>query len=317
MVIKDFEEEKLIKKMYADGMSESEIAQKRGVSPITVRNYLEEEMLDRKVQKIQSIKLAQEWKGIGISNTEILKRLNLTLKTTKKYLGYSEEEIHKMEEDIQIEKIKIQQKRERQIKKWEKSKELEKKREEIKKRTASITELRQKQMNDIKELCNQGIVSVTELSKILNMSITTVHRYKKQLIEMDMENYKKKFEDRQIEIKDLEDIENTVLASENVYKNSLWFLKVLVTFKQFKRAEEFIEQQFFNNKLTEEEQIKIRQQKDKLVKILRSYQIKKKAKIIGNGQKAEELTDLETEEELKINRMQRNSKPTKSDGPSL
>ena len=69
--------------------------------------------------------------------------------------------------------------------------------------------------------------------------------------------------------------------------------------------------------LTEEEQIKIRQQKDKLVKILRSYQIKKKAKIIGNGQKAEELTDLETEEELKINRMQRNSKPTKSDGPSL
>ena len=104
-------------------------------------------------------------------------------------------------------------------------------------------------MNDIKELCNQGIVSVTELSKILNMSITTVHRYKKQLIEMDMENYKKKFEDRQIEIKDLEDIENTVLASENVYKNSLWFLKVLVTFKQFKRAEEFIEQQFFNNKL--------------------------------------------------------------------
>ena len=127
MVVKDFEEEKLIKKMYADGMSESEIAQKRGVSPITVRNYLEEEMLDRKVQKIQSIKLAQEWKSIGISNTEISKRLNLTLKTTKKYLGYSEEEIHKMEEDIQIEKIKIQQKRERQIKKWEKSKELEKK----------------------------------------------------------------------------------------------------------------------------------------------------------------------------------------------
>ena len=87
MVIKDFEEEKLIKKMYADGMSESEIAQKRGVSPITVRNYLEEEMLDRKVQKIQSIKLAQEWKSIGISNTEISKRLNLTLKTTKKYLN--------------------------------------------------------------------------------------------------------------------------------------------------------------------------------------------------------------------------------------
>ena len=172
-------------------------------------------------------------------------------------------------------------------------------------------------MNDIKELCNQGIVSVTELSKILNMSITTVHRYKKQLIEMDMENYKKKFEDRQIEIKDLEDIKNTVLTSENVYKNSLWFLKVLVTFKQFKRADEFIEQQFLNDKLTEEEQIKIRQQKGKLVKIWRSYQIKKKAKIIGNGQKAEELTDLETEEELKMNRMQRNSKPTKSYGPSL
>ena len=278
MVIKDFEEEKLIKRMYADGMSESEIAQKRGVSSATVRNYLEEEMLERKVQKIQIIKLVQESKIIGLSNTEISKKLNLTLKTTKKYLGYSKEEIHKMEEDIQIEKIKIQQKRERQIKKWEKwkkSKELEKKkRKEIEKGTGAITELRQKQqMNDIKELCNQGIVSVTELSKILNMSITTVHRYKKQLIEMDMENYKKKFEDRQIEIKDLEDIENTVLASENVYKNSLWFLKVLVTFKQFKRAEEFIEQQFFNNKLTEEEQIKIQQQKDKLVKIWRSYQI--------------------------------------------
>ncbi len=128
----------------------------------------------------------------------------------------------------------------------------------------------------------------------------TVNKYIRMAIEEEIEDYKKKFEDRQIGIKDLEDIKNTVLISENVYKNSLWFLKVLVTFKQFKRAEEFIEQQFFNDRLTEEEQIKIRQQKDKLRILWGNYQTKKKA-----------------EKELNINRMQRNSKPTKSDGPSL
>ena len=144
------------------------------------------------------------------------------------------------------------------------------------------------EIEQIQELYRMGRTKKEIAQIVLNLTYVnkTVNKYIRMAIEEEIEDYKKKFEDRQIGIKDLEDIKNTVLASKNVYKNSLWFLKVLVTFKQFKRAEEFIEQQFFNNKLTEEEQIKIRQQKGKLRILWGNYQTKKKAK---------ELTDLQTE----------------------
>ncbi len=150
------------------------------------------------------------------------------------------------------------------------------------------------EIEQIQELYRKGRPKkeIAQIVLNLNYANKTVNKYIGMAIEEELEDYKMKFEDRQIEIKDLEDIKNTVLTSKNVYKNSLWFLKVLVTFKQFKSAEEFIEQQFLNDKLTEEEQIKIRQQKGKIVKIWRSYQM--------NRQNSKRQKPAKSDEELSL-----------------
>lgn len=169
------------------------------------------------------------------------------------------------------------------------------------------------EIKKIKELYRAGVEKGEIAQTIFNSNYLNkrIDKYIGIAIEEDMANYRKKFEGRQIKIEDLDNIKKTILVADNGYKNSLWFLKVLVTFKQFKTAENFIEEQFFNDKLTKEEQSAILQQKEKLKTIYRNYQANKQLKIMENEQKTEEQ-QLNNE-----NKNRRHEENDDGDGPSL